>query len=154
VRRRQSLGLLLIFLLLLGGRAVRHTLLVGSDGHWRDPLWLDNLLPPVPEAKAEAPPPPTGPFAVNVVGVDTLVHLPGIGPKLAARIVAERIEGGPFLDLDDLQRVRGIGPKLASKLGPHLEFGAQLTPAAADTSADHAGSESPASGTQDRDAPP
>lgn len=145
MRRRQALGLILLFVLLLGGRALRHRLLVGPDGEWRDPLWLDSLLPVVAEAVAEEPPPPSGPFAVNTVGVDTLCYLPGIGPKLAARIVDERRSGGPFSDPEDLQRVRGIGPKLAAKLAPLIIFRAQLRPAAADTNGETAGTWSPQS---------
>ncbi len=145
MRRRQALGLLLIFLFLLGGRQIRHRLLVGPDGVWRDPLWLDSLLPAVADATAEEAPPPAGPFAVNTVGIDTLCYLPGIGPKLAARIVVAREQGGPFLDLVDLQRVKGIGPKLAAKLAPHLLFDTQLHSAAADTSGEAMGPTSPES---------
>lgn len=154
MRRRQSCGLLLILLLLLGGRVIRHRLLVGPDGHWRDPLWLDSLLPAVAVATAEEPPPPTGPFAVNTVGVDTLCYLPGIGPKLAARIVAERLAAGPFRDLDDLQRVRGIGPKLAAKLEAWILFGTQLHTEPADTSGETMGQPRPATETRAGEAPP
>lgn len=45
---------------------------------------------------------------VNSADVERLVTLPGIGPALAARIVAER-DRRPFASLDDLTRVRGIG---------------------------------------------
>lgn len=41
-----------------------------------------------------------------------LETLPGIGPALAARIVAAR----PFHDVDDLLRVRGIGPATLERL--------------------------------------
>ncbi len=105
--RRQALGLLLIFLLLLGGRALRHAWIVGDAGRWREGMWLESLLPVVEEARAEPePPPPAGPFNVNRAPVDTLVFLPGVGPVLAERIVAEREEGGAFADLQDLQRVK------------------------------------------------
>jgi competence ComEA-like helix-hairpin-helix protein len=44
-----------------------------------------------------------------------LAMLPGIGPQLAARIVADRTAHGPFLAINDLTRVRGIGrTKLAT----------------------------------------
>ncbi len=41
---------------------------------------------------------------------------PGIGPSLAARIVAYRQEHGAFLRVDDLERVSGIGPKTVQRL--------------------------------------
>lgn len=37
--------------------------------------------------------------------------LPGLGPKLAERIEADRQENGDFGSLEALRRVRGIGPK-------------------------------------------
>jgi competence protein ComEA len=37
--------------------------------------------------------------------------LPGIGPKLAHRIVEDRQKNGDFASLEDLERVSGIGPK-------------------------------------------
>ncbi|HDS29198.1 MAG TPA: helix-hairpin-helix domain-containing protein, partial [Candidatus Acetothermia bacterium] len=50
-----------------------------------------------------------GPVDVNRASVDELVALPGIGPVLAARIVAYREEHGMFRTLDELQKVSGIG---------------------------------------------
>ncbi|HPF35043.1 MAG TPA: helix-hairpin-helix domain-containing protein [Candidatus Krumholzibacteria bacterium] len=137
---RRWLGYALLACLLLGGRALRRAVLLGPAEEWRDPLWLESVLPtPVPAAADTAPPPPMGPFDVNTVSADTLVHLPGIGPALAGRIVAERVAGGPFRDLEDLQRVRGIGPKLAAKLKGEVIFGplgTQPAAAAADTCAE------------------
>jgi len=45
-----------------------------------------------------------------------LVALPGIGPALAGRIVAERSRSGGFRSVDDLDRVRGIGPQKLERL--------------------------------------
>ncbi len=74
------------------------------------------------------PPPPATPAFVglidpNAADAATLERLPGIGPVLAARIVAERQAGGPYAGWSDLRRVRGIGPVLARKLRPWLTFG-------------------------------
>lgn len=43
-----------------------------------------------------------------------LEALPGIGPKLAERILA----GRPYASVDDLDRVKGIGPATVRKLRP------------------------------------
>jgi uncharacterized protein len=55
---------------------------------------------------------------VNQVGVDVntaspalLTHVAGIGPKLAARIVAHRDAAGPFPNRKALLKVQGLGPK-------------------------------------------
>lgn len=62
----------------------------------------------------------TGDAAEQVVNLNTatpaeLESLPGIGPALAANIVAWRDEHGRFTVIDELQEVNGIGPaKLAA----------------------------------------
>jgi competence ComEA-like helix-hairpin-helix protein len=48
--------------------------------------------------------------------------LPGIGPKLADRIVSFREGHGPFSEASDLARVPGIGARLAEKLSPTVSF--------------------------------
>lgn len=45
-----------------------------------------------------------------------LCTLPGIGPKLAKRIIAAREKQGPFRDVDDLLAVPGIGLKKARSI--------------------------------------
>jgi competence protein ComEA len=50
--------------------------------------------------------------SLNDAGPDELRTLPGIGPALAARIVAAR----PFHAVDELRRVRGIGPVTLERL--------------------------------------
>jgi competence protein ComEA len=47
---------------------------------------------------------------INTASVAELIELPGIGPALAARIVAYRTEHGLFRTVDDLTAVKGIGP--------------------------------------------
>ncbi len=56
--------------------------------------------------------PPAPPVDLNSASVAELERLPGIGPVLAARIVVERADGGPFTDLADLERVEGVGDAL------------------------------------------
>jgi competence ComEA-like helix-hairpin-helix protein len=50
-----------------------------------------------------------------------LERLPGIGPALAARIVADRADRGPFQTPNALLRVRGIGPRTLDRIRPYLE---------------------------------
>jgi len=56
------------------------------------------------------------PIEVNTASEGDLQLLPGVGPKLAARIVRTRREGGPFHSLADLQQVKGIGPAKTERL--------------------------------------
>jgi len=52
-----------------------------------------------------------------------LTVLPGIGPRLAERIVADRADHGAFATVDDLARVRGIGPALVRRIAPYTTQG-------------------------------
>ena len=51
----------------------------------------------------------SGPIALNRANTKELETLDGIGPVLAARIVAYRSQNGPFLNVEDLLKVSGIG---------------------------------------------
>lgn len=51
-----------------------------------------------------------------------LTRLPRIGPGLAARIVADREERGPFGSLEELARVSGIGKSVLASVAPHARF--------------------------------
>ena len=48
---------------------------------------------------------------VNTATAEELDTLDGIGPALAARIIAFRQENGPFRSVEELLEVRGIGPR-------------------------------------------
>lgn len=76
----------------------------------------------------------------NTADAGELQRLPGIGPALAARIVADREARGPFRSAADLLRVSGIGEATLGRLAPHLALPAS-TPgvAGARTSAGDAG---------------
>lgn len=51
-----------------------------------------------------------------------LQRLPGVGPALAKRIVADRESRGAFGGIAGIDRVPGIGPGLLSRLAPRLSF--------------------------------
>lgn len=57
---------------------------------------------------------------LNQATVADLEALPGIGPKLAQRVIDHRDERGPFRSVDDLRQVRGIGRKKFDRLRPHV----------------------------------
>jgi competence protein ComEA len=57
---------------------------------------------------------------LNTATSAQLQRLPGVGPKLAARIIEYRDAHGPFRRVQDLVRVQGIGEKTLARLAPHL----------------------------------
>lgn len=71
------------------------------------------------------------PVDLNEAGPGLLAQLPGVGPSLAAAIVASRATQGPFPSLDALLRVRGVGPATLARLRPFLVATAPPAPAAA-----------------------
>ena len=75
-----------------------------------------------PDRDAHASAPALRPASLDVdrASAEELIRLPGIGPKLAARIVAERAEHGPFGGPEGLLRVRGIGVKTLAKIRGYL----------------------------------
>ncbi|XWX02517.1 ComEA family DNA-binding protein [Aggregatilineales bacterium SYSU G02658] len=61
-------------------------------------------------------------IAINRATMDELTALPGIGPALAAQIVAYREANGPFADLAALDAVPGIGARTLEVLEPLVTF--------------------------------
>ena len=69
----------------------------------------------VRRAGSVAVPAESGLVPVNTADVSQLETISGVGPVLAARIVAYRLEHGPFVVMEDLLDVPGIGEaKLAA----------------------------------------
>ena len=73
---------------------------------------LPGLLPPVGDHGTA--------IDINRAGADELEQLPGIGPTLAARIVADREANGPYATVDDLARVKGISPRMIDEMRPMI----------------------------------
>jgi competence protein ComEA len=72
---------------------------------------------PVLAAEAKAP---AGKVNINTASAEQLEELPGVGAKLAARIVEYRQKSGGFKSVQELMNVRGVGEKNLAKLQPHL----------------------------------
>lgn len=75
--------------------------------------------------RAHPPSPP--PFVrlsvrVNVASASELAALPGIGPRMAQRIVEDRQRHGRYLTLTDLRRVKGVAPKTLERLRGSVHF--------------------------------
>jgi competence protein ComEA len=103
-----------ILLLLLG--ALRHRLAPWLAGVARPPA-------AVMEAIAAIPPERFGKVNLNTATADELAGLMRIGPALAARIVADRMERGPFATVEDLDRVKGIGPGILAAIRDEVTAG-------------------------------
>lgn len=62
---------------------------------------------------------------LNTATVAELETLPGIGVKVAERIVDYRQKKGPFKKIEELMNVQGIGEKSFLKLRPQLTVAAK-----------------------------
>jgi predicted DNA-binding helix-hairpin-helix protein len=132
---RSALSLSLVSALLAGGHYLAS----------RPPAWLDEdpLLRPfgvstvsdgqfdtiaveewpvVEAAKVQFP------LDVNAASATELIALPGVGPVLAARIVAHRDSLHGLTGLSELDAVQGIGPASLARLAPLLSFGEFVPP--------------------------
>ncbi len=57
---------------------------------------------------------------INTMGKEELLKLPGVGEKLAERIIKYRETHGPFRDIDELKNVSGIGDKKLKEIKDYL----------------------------------
>lgn len=74
-------------------------------------------------AMAAGKPAPTAKVNLNTASVEQLTALPGVGPKLAARIVEYRQKSGTFRSTQELMNVKGIGEKNFAKIEAWLSVG-------------------------------
>lgn len=87
--------------------------------------FLGGQPPAPPQAPAMAASPAVGlalgqGLDINLASAAELELLPGIGPRLAGRIVKARRERGPFERAEDLLSVSGIGPATLTRIKPFL----------------------------------
>jgi competence protein ComEA len=85
------------------------------------------VLPAVLQGPAEQTRPsaeaPTAVVDINEASEEDFVKLPGIGSKLARRILTYRRKHGPFRRVEDLLAIRGIGTKKWKAIRPYLRIG-------------------------------
>lgn len=67
--------------------------------------------------------PDVTPVDINTAGTEELATLPGIGEKLAERIVKYRADNGDFASVDDLLNVSGIGEGKLEALRDYVSVG-------------------------------
>jgi competence protein ComEA len=67
--------------------------------------------------------PVTFPLDLNSARVEDLTELPGVGEKLAQRLVEYRRTHGRFRSVEDLRKVPGIGEKRMGRLRPLVRTG-------------------------------
>ena len=74
-------------------------------------------------AMAAGKPAPTAKVNLNTASIEQLTTLPGVGPKLAARIVEYRQKSGTFRSTQELMNVKGVGEKNFAKIEAWLSVG-------------------------------
>lgn len=92
-----------------------------SEGESQGPATLHGSPPTrAVSVKAAAPVrrPVTFPLDLNTAKLEDFIELPGIGEKLAQRLVDYRQSHGGFRSVEDLREVRGIGAKRMERLRP------------------------------------
>jgi competence protein ComEA len=122
----QGLAMLLVAVLLAAGTTLSQ---FGAEGPpFAPPADPQNIGRSVPQAapvevrtrggQEAGKPGLSNPLDLNSADAEALQALPGIGPALAERIVADREAHGSFRTPEDLLRVSGIGPKRWERIRP------------------------------------
>jgi len=73
------------------------------------------------QSKAPAPKPAAtaaAPVNLNTATAEQLATIPGVGPKMAERIIDYRQKNGGFKKVEDLMNVSGVGEKSFLKMKP------------------------------------
>lgn len=108
----------------LGLNLARHVddgeqIVVGIAAPAGHPAALGSSAGGKPAAPAgTTPAKPSGPVDLNTGTVEQFDALPGVGPVMAAAIVAWRATNGKFTSVDQLAEVDGIGPARLERLRP------------------------------------
>ncbi len=109
---RWEKAILALSLVAIGGAG----LLAALRGGERDSFAINVV--PAGEVRREP-----GPVDLNRATSEEIARVPGIGPALAARIVAWREERGSFRTFDDLLKVSGIGPVVLARIRDKVRVG-------------------------------
>jgi len=73
------------------------------------------------QSKAPAPKPAAtaaAPVNLNTATAEQLATIPGVGPRMAERIIDYRQKNGGFKKIEDLMNVSGVGEKSFLKMKP------------------------------------
>jgi competence protein ComEA len=88
------------------------------------------LSAPVLSAQTKAPAPKQAatatagaPVNLNTASAEQLATIPGVGPKMAERIIDYRQKNGSFKKIEDLMNVSGVGEKSFLKMKPLITVG-------------------------------
>lgn len=66
------------------------------------------------------------PLDLNRAALGDLLLLPGVGPKLAERILEERARRAGFASVEQLAEVKGVGPKKLAQLRALVSVGLEI----------------------------
>ena len=112
MRRGFGAALCALALTLAAGLTITHW---DDTRYGADAAYALSIKPPLALAPA-----PTVAFPINSASEDALCALPGVGPTIARRIIAEREAHGEYYYPEDLLAVKGIGAKTLRRMRPLL----------------------------------
>lgn len=74
------------------------------------------------EKKSKKKPKISFPIAINTASLDVLCAIPGVGPKMAEKIISYRKTHGPLKKEADLLKISGIGKKKSKIILKSIKF--------------------------------